>query len=360
MTPPVAVIVLNWNGWRDTVECADSLLAMNYPRLRLIIVDNGSTDDSVGRLRDWANGPAAVSLVEYDAAQAEQGGVKEREASGTSKAVILIRAGENLGFAKGNNLGARYALAHGPEFIWLLNNDTIVQPDTLEKLSDFLVDQPEYAAVTGQTRYYGDRERIWNCGGQLTWYGTRRYEFRHAPAGSAPKTGARRITFMTGCAPLFRASVLSELGLLPTRFFFGEEDFELSHAMLAKGRPMACLYDALIYHKVSSSANLASKDNALGMVYVHYLCRLINLRGHWPAPVWHLWRLAYLPYILFLSWRACKPTLGELLGFAASLLRESSQRAGVDRDAFQEALKHGMIPRRSYGAKTRFRSSGDG
>lgn len=351
MKPGVAVIVLNWNGWRDTLECLDSLRAQAYPRFRMIVVDNGSSDDSVTRIKAWASGPKPLLLVEYDAAQAEQGGTKEGEAAlaaaTSSDAVVLISAGENLGFAKGNNLGARYALAHGPEFIWLLNNDTVVLPDTLEKLSGFLIGEPAYAAVTGQTRYYGDRERIWNCGGQLTWYGTRRYEFRHAPAGTAPKAGARKITFMTGCAPLFRASVLNELGLLPTRFFFGEEDFELSHAMMAKGHPMACLYDALIYHKVSASANLAAKDNALGMIYVHYLCRLINLRGHWPAPVWRLWRLAYLPYILFLAWRACRPALGALLGFAASLLRESSARDGVDRDAFQAALKHGRIPRRS-------------
>lgn len=351
MKPSVAVIILNWNGWRDTLECLDSLRAQIYPRFRMIVVDNGSSDDSVARLEAWARGHEPLQLVEYDAAQAEKGGTEQGEAAlagaASSGAVVLIRAGENLGFAKGNNLGARYALARGAELIWLLNNDTVVLPDTLEKLSRFLTDEPAYAAVTGQTRYYGDRERIWNCGGQLTWYGTRRYEFRHAPAGSAPKAGARKITFMTGCAPLFRASVLSGLGLLPTRFFFGEEDFELSHAMKAAGRPMACLYDALIYHKVSASANLASKDNALGMIYVHYLCRLINMRGHWPAPIWRIWRAAYLPYILILAWRACRPAFGTLMRFAASLLRESEGRNGVDRDAFQLALKQGMIPRRS-------------
>ena len=362
-TPLVAVVVLNWNGWRDTIECLESLRRQAHARCRIIVVDNGSTDGSPEKIKAWADGEIAVTgrhlpalpvkrepigLVEYDAAQAERGGTPEGEelidSSAHAKGFVLIRSGENLGFAGGNNLAMRYALAHDPDFIWILNNDTSVLPDTLEKLVDFLTTNLDYVAVTGQTRYYDDPDRTWNCGGQLTWYGTRRYEYVNTPVSAVPQTGSRRITYMTGCAPLFRTRTLRDVGLLPTRFFFGEEDFELSHRLKSMGHAMACRFDALIFHKVGASVDQTPREASLGMAYVYYLNRFINLRGRWPAPIWHLWRMIYFPYIIFLARKGSRTSIDELFRFAVSLLRESSSRSGVDRKTFETILKYGYIP----------------
>ncbi len=93
--PDVTCILLNWNGWRDTVECLKALKECRYRNLTIIVVDNGSTNDSVARIR---------------AAHPD---------------VLLLESGKNLGFAGGNNIGIRYALAQGAEYVWLLNNDTV-------------------------------------------------------------------------------------------------------------------------------------------------------------------------------------------------------------------------------------------
>src|SRR5699024_6413658 len=95
--PDVFIIVLNWNGWKDTNECIRSLEKLDYPNFHIIVVDNASTDDSVNKIQ-----------VQYPG-------------------VFILRTAENKGYAGGNNEGIRYAMANGADYIWILNNDTVVE-----------------------------------------------------------------------------------------------------------------------------------------------------------------------------------------------------------------------------------------
>jgi len=104
--PKVAIIVLNWNGWRDTIKCLESLQQITYPNYQIVVVDNGSTDDSVERLK------AAYPDLS------------------------LIVTHKNLGYAGGNNIGIRYALEQGADYVLILNNDTIVEPNVLTVMVD--------------------------------------------------------------------------------------------------------------------------------------------------------------------------------------------------------------------------------
>ena len=133
----VGILVLNYNGWRYTLECLESLGHLRYRDFWVILVDNGSTDDSVDQLRAWARGEVAVHspffegpgwakpvrLVEYDGEPSPEQVAAEPAAEGPY--VTLIRLPENRGFAAGNNVAIRYALARGAEWTWLLNNDTV-------------------------------------------------------------------------------------------------------------------------------------------------------------------------------------------------------------------------------------------
>src|ERR1700722_11537010 len=102
--PRVTCVVLNWNGWKDTVACLDALKKCTYPELTVLAVDNGSSDDSVDRIR------------------------------AAHPSITLLETGANLGFAGGNNVGVRHALAQGADYLWLLNNDTEPAPDALSAL----------------------------------------------------------------------------------------------------------------------------------------------------------------------------------------------------------------------------------
>src|SRR5664279_2479168 len=95
------IILLNWNGWQDTIACVESCRKLSYPNFRILIVDNGSTDNSEAILRE--------RLPDIE----------------------LLQTGANLGFAGGNNVGIRHALAQGADYVWLLNNDTVVDAEAL-------------------------------------------------------------------------------------------------------------------------------------------------------------------------------------------------------------------------------------
>ena len=307
------VVILNWNGRADTIACLESLGAQTSRDVRVVIVDNGSEDDSVARIGDWA--------------------------SDRNAALEVIENGDNLGFAAGCNVGIRNALAAGADYVMLLNNDTVLAPDVVGILVRFLDQHPDYAAVTGQIRY-ADRPVIWNCGGDLTWFGSRKYLYGEQPVARVPQTGWRRITFVTGCAALVRASVFREQGLLTERFFFGEEDYDFSRRLRRAHLLIASCLDAVITHRVGSSIDRAAPPVALGRYYVYYLNRFIDMRDHYPRPVWWLWRWASLAYVLprlkmsrGLSWRA-------VARLGRKLLRDSSRLDGVSKELFETATQN--------------------
>jgi GT2 family glycosyltransferase len=186
--PPVAVLLLNWNQWGLTIECMESLLRLDYPRFTIVVCDNASTDDSVSHLRAWASGrtevrpnvsihpslrhhseppaPKPVSLAEIDRATAESGR-GERGAK-----VVLIHNGDNLGFAGGNNVGMRYIAARGDlPITWILNNDTVVAPDSLKKLVRPLADDPGVTGVGATMMEYNAPGEIQAmAGGAFSWW----------------------------------------------------------------------------------------------------------------------------------------------------------------------------------------------
>jgi GT2 family glycosyltransferase len=344
--PTIVVVILNWNGGKDTVECLDSLMHQTPRQLRLVVVDNGSQDDSIARIEAWAAGHQGdVRVASYSRIEAEAGGreadEKELRQHSAGVQLVVVSAGENLGFAAGSNVGVRYALKVGAEYVLLLNNDTVVAPEAIAKLVGFLTDHPDYVAATGQIRYFA-RPVIWNCGGNLTWFGSRRYLFSEQPASAAPQSGWRRITFITGCATLVRTSVFQELGLLTERFFFGEEDYEFSLRMQRARHSMACCFDSVIQHRVGSSIDRVAPTGAMGRYYIYYLNRFIDMRDYYPRPLWWLWRMATLAFILprlrisqHMGWRNL-----EMLG--RRLLSDSTRLQGVSRERFEAATRSGL------------------
>jgi len=186
--PKVAIIVLNWNGWRDTIECLESLQRLTYPNYQIIVVDNGSTNDSVEEIKAWARGEIPVESkffeydpntkpvqwIEYDRATAEAGGMLYEEAKfeqlPSNRKVIIIRNGDNLGFAAGNNVAIKYALKSKSIYILLLNNDTVVDHLFLTHLVNGLKSRPSWIAIGPKILYKDKPDTIWYAGSKLKLY----------------------------------------------------------------------------------------------------------------------------------------------------------------------------------------------
>jgi GT2 family glycosyltransferase len=254
-SPQVGCIVLNWNGWQDTVECLLALRECTYPHLTVIVVDNGSTDDSVRRIQ---------------AAHPD---------------TLLIESGRNLGFAAGNNIGIRYALAHGADYVWLLNNDTKPAPDALSALVAKIQIDTCIGAVASIC-YYADAPftvQAWAGSRVNLWIGYVRLS-----------TGPRKDDWfhsLNGTSILLARAAIEDVGLLDEGFFLYWEDTEYCLRLREKGWRLAAAPDSPVIHKVNAS----TQGNKLVLDRYQTASGLRLLRLHAPAP-----RLAS---ILFLAIR---------------------------------------------------------
>ena len=360
LPPRVYIIILNWNGWKDTIECLESILKSDYPNYCIVVIDNGSLDDSGERIQAWARGDRIVEpsyvercadgkplrVVLYDRTTAENGGIAETEQElsllSAEQKLVLIQCGENLGFAGGCNTGIRYVLAVGGEYVWLLNNDTVVESSALLNLINFMESHSDYQGVTGQIRLYKDPSVIWNCGGTLTFYGSRRYYYSNSQIAEVPQHGFRKISLITGCAAIFRTSLFKKVGLMSDLFFYGEEDIELAQRLKRSGYKLACLYDAIIYHKVGSSINSASCGRNIAMIYIYYLNRFINMRYYWPEFPWRVWRYCCFFYIFPLLKLKHGTPWKDLWSLRKALLKDSTTLDRVSKATFEQALGFGF------------------
>ncbi len=253
--PPceLAVVVVNWNGRRDLPDCFGSLHDAGYPNMRVIMVDNGSQDDSV-----------AWTCMHHPE-------------------VEIIETGENLRWAGGNNAALRKLQAEGfGGCILLLNNDTIVPGGSLQRLTAALQNDDRAWAATPRICYAGDPARAWYDGGLVgSWSGW----IRHA--GIRRLTGkldpaSRYVDYGTGCALLLGPGVLDQVGELDEHFFFYGEDADYSLRITKAGGRILHVPAALVLHKVSSSVGSQSPRK----VWLRSRSHIRLLKKHWPRQKW--------------------------------------------------------------------------
>lgn len=270
--PKVVIIILNWNGWRDTIECLESLLRINYPNYAVMVLDNGSIDGSLQKIKSWALGEIPVYSpffkadpdvkpfipVECDLSSAQRDGFLAGEESLMNRSdhprLILFKSKENLGFAAGNNAIISIALRDpAVQYIWLLNNDTSIPADSLSLLVTDLMKDPGLGIVSPKICYYSNPERIWFAGGRLSLIRATGYNLGLGMKDGDSYRGLLPCNFITGCAMLIKRDLFENIGLLDPLYFLYEEDADLSMRAINAGWKLAADLDTIIYHKVSSA-----------------------------------------------------------------------------------------------------------
>jgi len=265
----VAIVILNWNGWEDTIECLESVYQITYPNYDVIVVDNGSEDESIEKIKDYVEGKIKVEsrffeysnenkpikIIEYTREEAEAGGGKEGEIANlpSNRRMIIIKNEKNYGFAEGNNIGVRYALkALNPDYVLLLNNDTAVDKEFLGELVK-IAESDEKIGIGGPKIYYYDNPiRIWLAGGKLSWYPWS-LKRRHNIIDKGQFETISDVDFIPGTCMLIKKEVIVKIGLLPTEYFLQWEDID--YCIHARSKNFRCIYvpDSKIWHKVSAS-----------------------------------------------------------------------------------------------------------
>lgn len=256
----VHVVIVNWNGWADTVECLESLYRLDREDVSIAVCDNGSTDGSVGRLAEWLAGhPGPVTIVEN---------------------------GTNLGFAGGCNAGIARALSDpGCHYVWLLNNDTVVAQGALTALVALMEAEPDIA-ICGSTLLFHHRpELVQGLGGWFSpWIGRGGHLGHNCTADDLPDRAAieAQLDYVIGASMLVRRAVFERTSGLREDYFLYYEELDLARRLVS-GERQAWAPASLVYHKEGRSIGTASQGRPSDTSRYYLQVNLLRFyRRHYP------------------------------------------------------------------------------
>jgi hypothetical protein len=256
-----AVVLLNYNNVTDTTHCVNSLLALSEP-VQIILVDNASTEKGI------------------------------EEIAALSPQIELIQSDANLGFGRGNNLGIRWALQHTDcDYIFVLNNDTTVEPDVVSQLESFMDSHKDIGVAAPRILMMETNDCLWYGGGYIYWpKGSARAPGYRGPANSATAMEERDVSFASGCAMFIRRKVFEEIGGFDPRYFMYEEDVELCLRIQAANWKIRYLPSAVIWHRGQGSTragkqkflSIQDPNNPKLAFFTYHITRnkLLNMATH--------------------------------------------------------------------------------
>lgn len=246
--PEIAIVVLNWNNSPDTVECLQSLERLDRSACRIVLVDNGSTNDSVQVIRRGFPG------------------------------VIVLETHQNLGYAGGNNVGVRYALAQDADYICILNNDVTVTPNFLAPMLNDLEEHADLGIATPLIADMAEPAKVWALGSAVDW---RSGVVRRLHAGEAVELllhrGSIEVDVASGAAMLVKREVFTRVGLMDEAFYLYYEEIDWCLRARQAGFRILAVPSSLVWHKVSATLGQASP------VVDYYMLRnhLRFISQHW-------------------------------------------------------------------------------
>ena len=262
MYPKVSIILLNWNGKQDTLECIESLYQISYSNYEIILIDNGSIDGS----------------VEF---------FKEKYPE-----IEIIQNNENLGFAEGNNVGIRSVIPRGTDYILLQNNDTIVDSRFLDELVKAIENDKAVGIVGPTVYYYSSPKKIQSAGAKILWYIGRSRHLRKNKFDDGNLGNIKEVDYIPGCSLLAKSELFSKVGYLNKSYFAYWEESEWCIRVKKAGYKILYVPQAKIWHKGGSTSSKISgfseyhmtrnmfwfmKQNATTKQYISFLLFFFGL-----------------------------------------------------------------------------------
>lgn len=297
-SPTVYNLVLNWNGAAETLDCLRSLERQSYANQESIVIDNGSIDDSVATIR------AAFPSV------------------------TIIRNEENLGFAAGINVGVRFALEQGADYILILNNDLVLAEECVAEMVTHM--GPDTGLVTAALYFADDRDRLWSIGGHISPFTLEKTADARGQLDSGHLPRVMDRTFVPGGATMISRAVFERIGLYDERFFLYYEDADYSLSASRAGIKAAVATRARMWHSVSKSSGGSDTPRER-----YWMARSSVLYFHKNARMWQ--------WPIIITWR----TLSAL----RTSLRLLAKGRNESLSAYWRGLRDGIAAARSLPRK---------
>lgn len=324
--PKVVSVVLNWNGWLDTIECLESLLRSDYANHQIVVCDNGSQDHSIERLTEWADGllhvkndveengrtwsyqpaPKPLRYVLYNSPE-EAFAIP----SIADCPIVFIRVGKNLGYAGGNNVGIRYAIdGLNAQYVWILNNDTVVDRHAITHFAHAFEMRPDAAVMGSRLMQYDAPDTIQALGGgKLNPRLARDTQVGRGRRAHAALHQPLDLEHVVGASMFIRGNAIEDVGLLDESYFLYREETDWCLQMRKSGWRLMYCPESIVWHKEGHSTGFKS------VLHDYYAVRnmLYLVQKHYPehlasAFIISFWRAA-APKFARLQWRRLKYVL---------------------------------------------------
>ena len=251
------IIVLNWNGFVDTIECLKSVFKLKEPNVSIVVVDNGSSDNSVAYIEEYlqqeVGSPNAISqnIARYEMSSGQE--------------IFFIRNPSNDGYAGGNNIGIKFLLSFPKiQNIWVLNNDTIVDSYALTYMVEKININPQFGAVGSCVLYLETPERIWAaCGGKYSKLtcGSKNIDLNLDLANQEKSEIEieRIMDYIAGASVLFTRKALEGVGLFCEDYFLYFEEPDWCNRAKKLGYKLGYASKSIVYHGVGKSTDKYNK-----------------------------------------------------------------------------------------------------
>jgi GT2 family glycosyltransferase len=224
LKPKVAVVIPNWNGIEHIFECLDSVMKMEYTNFDVILVDNDSKDGS----------PEAVAL--------------------RFPMVHIMRNSRNLGFAEGCNIGIEQAISNGVDYVWLLNNDVLVDPGALGGLVRAAENDQRIGMTGSKVFFYDDPQVLWGVGMKISWIRGETYPIGWREVDHGQLDECRAVDGLAGCSLLVKRQVCETVGLMDKRYFLYAEEIDWCVRARKQGFRCVVVPESIVFHKEGASS----------------------------------------------------------------------------------------------------------
>lgn len=330
----VIALVVSWNGWRDTLDCVQSILGAQRLPEHVLICDNGSMDGSVQALEAWFS-EKGFAYTSFPSPEALLAGEPLRTRIG------IVEIGENLGYAGANNLGMRYALERcKADYVWILNNDVVVGSQALRRMLELAQSDDAIGIVGAKLLRYDAPETIQAMGGgfiiPVICHDT---QLGHGRASTSFDDTPIRLDHLIGACLLVRSTAIRRVGFIDESYFLYREETDWCIRMRRHGWKLYCCATAEVWHKQSRSSGFRSQLH--DYYAVRNMLRLVRkfYPTYLPTAFAYFATRALAPKLLRLEFARIEAVLQALRDFALGIGGRAS--AHTDEVLFDQYLGRG-------------------
>lgn len=295
MNSKVCIVLVNYKTWQDTVECMESILRSDYKQYQIVVVDNGGDDDSWEQMLKWTRGERTIDLdplnklnkhifppvhkpILYFRAETGESDTLRLGPLDGIMPILYIKSKINLGFAGGNNVGIRYALNSDFDYVWLLNNDTVIEPNSITELVNYCEEQKQLEQKVGivgsKLMVYHQPDKMQGVGAIFNKY-----------SGKSKIIGAQEIdkgqydttsitcNYVIGASMFVSKPFLLEVGLMSEAYFLYNEENDWSARAKLKGWKVGVAIKSKVYHKQGASTGNSPKKSKWQITALNYKYR---------------------------------------------------------------------------------------